>query len=147
MAPEVMNHYPYDCRADVWSLGITAMELFKGYPPFAKFEPMEVLILTVQGDSPSFDVYKTGKDIKPSSNFCRFIGNVLKKEVNQRYTIDKVLGFNWITNNAEQGKEELQALLREIPDLEGKMTGESFETIINDMEGFAKGTTWNFSLG
>ena len=146
MAPEVMNRFPYDNRADVWSLGITAMELFKGIPPFAGFDPMEVLIMTVQGDAPSFERYKYPSDIKPSSNFCRFIGNVLKKEVAQRYTIDKVLSFNWITSNAEQGKEELLQLLQKIPDLEGTSNGETFETIVNEMEGFVKGTTWNFSL-
>ena len=36
-------------QADIWSLGITALELYKGFPPYAHCEPMEAIIRTCQG--------------------------------------------------------------------------------------------------
>lgn len=58
MAPEVvmcetMKDTPYDYRADIWSLGITLIEMAQIEPPHHELNPMRVLLKIAKSDPPT----------------------------------------------------------------------------------------------
>mmetsp|Transcript_3949 Transcript_3949/g.6599 ORF Transcript_3949/g.6599 Transcript_3949/m.6599 type:complete len:454 (-) Transcript_3949:244-1605(-) len=169
MAPEVMEQiHGYDYKADMWSLGITALELAKGYAPYARYPPMKVLILTIQEEPPSLDTYDydetdyddNEEDDYPqewTSNFRQLISWLLQKDPAQRPTCQELLQSPLLATAVSQ-----ETLAQEICSVVSDVGGEGGSSSnhatqergpgqmpawIDSAEDRPAGTTWVFADG
>ncbi|KOM27221.1 hypothetical protein LR48_Vigan406s003100 [Vigna angularis] len=117
MAPEVMEQlHGYNFKADIWSFGITALELAHGHAPFSKYPPMKVLLMTLQNAPPSLDYER---DKKFSKSFKQMIASCLVKDPSKRPSASKLLKHSFFKQ--ARSNDHIRRLLEGLPALGDRM--------------------------
>ncbi|XP_004050096.5 STE20-like serine/threonine-protein kinase isoform X2 [Gorilla gorilla gorilla] len=109
MAPEVVmcetsKDRPYDYKADVWSLGITLIEMAEIEPPHHELNPMRVLLKIAKSEPPTL-----AQPSRWSSDFKDFLKKCLEKNVDARWTTSQLLQHPFVTVDSNKPIRELIA--------------------------------------
>eukprot|EP00592_Proboscia_alata_P002283 CAMPEP_0194367384 /NCGR_PEP_ID=MMETSP0174-20130528/15448_1 /TAXON_ID=216777 /ORGANISM="Proboscia alata, Strain PI-D3" /LENGTH=773 /DNA_ID=CAMNT_0039143073 /DNA_START=196 /DNA_END=2517 /DNA_ORIENTATION=+ len=97
MAPEVIKENHYDGRADVWSLGITCIEMAEGAPPHANLNPLRAIFVIPTKPAPTLadpDAW--------SPDMLDFIKCCLHKEANDRWDSAMLSGHPFVRQEVQQ---------------------------------------------
>jgi len=106
MAPEMLEQVEYTNKVDLWSVGITALELMFGYAPYAKYNPLKAMIFILQEEPPTVNYYLKGAhsnlwiNKKVPECFSKFLKKCLQKDPTKRSSIKDLLKTPFITKNA-----------------------------------------------
>ncbi|KAJ6695237.1 SERINE/THREONINE-PROTEIN KINASE FRAY2 [Salix koriyanagi] len=114
MAPEVLQPGSgYNSKADIWSFGITALELAHGHAPFSKYPPMKVLLMTIQNAPPGLDY---DRDKKFSKSFKEMVAMCLVKDQTKRPTAEKLLKHSFF-KHVKPPELSVKKLFADLPPL------------------------------
>ena len=112
MAPEVIKETGHDAKADLWSLGITAIELAEGRPPFSDIHPMRAIFIIPTRPPP-----KLTQPEQWSAGFNNFVARCLTKDQHKRPSAQELLEDPWVRQFNDDSASHLIPLIRQTAEL------------------------------
>ena len=107
MSPQVILQEDYDIKTDIWSLGITCVELAESQPPFADLKPMAVMN-KISKQPPNVEDIINVEEY--SENFVDFIRKCIVVDPNKRASAKELIEHEFIRKNAK-GKKYIKDLI------------------------------------
>ncbi len=117
MAPELIQSQSYDCKVDIWSLAITALEMTDGEPPLMHEPVMRALFLITVNEPP-----KLHDPSAWSETLAHFISNMLVKRPTDRSSAEQLLMHPLMSDVATQDDFARLARTRRHPYLHIRLT-------------------------
>lgn len=115
-APEVITGDMYDTKVDIWSLGIMAMEMAEGEPPYMDLPPLTALRLIVVDGIPPLPSAKWSPEMRDFVNQCLMI------KVEQRGSASNLLRHDFLRKACS--KEEISRVIKKVRNLKKKEEGD-----------------------
>ena len=106
MSPQVVTNSDYDCKTDIWSLGITCIELCEGEPPLCEYKPFNVMNIIAKNPP---------KGLPPDNTYTKEFNDFVKKclivDPNKRPNASDLLEHPFI-KRFSQGREYVENLVK-----------------------------------
>lgn len=153
MAPEVMEQSGYDAKADIWSFGITLLELAHGHAPFARLPPMKVLLMTIQNPPPTLEDSNGNKHF--SKHMRELVTRCLQKDPAQRPTAAQLLEHRffktahdhvYLAKHLLAGLPPISVRMAELTAGQGEAKKEDKEILASQQEYRRGVSSWNLDV-
>ena len=115
MSPQVASNSKYDFKTDIWSLGITCIELIEGEPPFSEMEPNEVIEINAKN---LLNINEIVNFNDHTYEFKNFIEHCLEVDPKKIFSAEQLLKLDFIKRFSKGRKYMINLIKEHISDVE-----------------------------
>ena len=115
MSPQIASNLKYDYKTDIWSLGITCIELLEGEPPFSQLKPSNVMEKISKEPPRISEMIDLNEH---TTQFKSFIEHCLEVDPKKRYTAEELLHHEFIKKFSKGRKYMISLIKKHADDVE-----------------------------
>ncbi|EJW84897.1 STE/STE20/FRAY protein kinase, partial [Wuchereria bancrofti] len=159
LAPEIavleaddMKNDAYTFYVDIWSLGITTLEMAAGYPPHHNKVTSMILKWIRKNDPPNLDTYEVRDYSEYGKKYRHFVSSCLKKSAKQRWTAKKLITHPFISTTARSTEYLTHTLLEAFQSLpttsedKQRATSRQLPPIVDNVENVPVNAGWDYDI-